>query len=56
MERLPGYSTDYIWNMDESGLFFKVLPYTGLGKKNLKSVKALRNQKNNLLWHFCVIK
>ena len=40
MERLPeiiqGYSADGIWNMDESGLFFKALPDTGLAKKTKK--------------------
>ena len=47
MERLPeiiqGYSADDIWNMDESD--------TGFAKK-LKSVKTVRNQKNDSLWHF----
>ena len=55
MERLPeimqGFSADDIWNMDESGLFFKARPDTGLPKK-LKSVKAVRNQKSHLLLHF----
>ena len=55
MERLPeivqGCSADDTWNMDESGLFFKALPDTGLAKK-LKSVKAVRNQKSEVLWHF----
>ena len=37
--------------MDESGLFFKALPDTGLAKK-LRSIKAVRNQKSDLLWHF----
>ena len=40
MEGLPeiiqGYSADDIWNVDESGLFFKALPDAGLAKKNLK--------------------
>ena len=49
MESLPeifqGYSADDIWNMDESGLFFKALPDTGLGNK-LKSVKA--NERNTV--------
>ena len=38
--------------LDESGLFFKALPDTGLAKKNPKSVKAVRNQKSDLLRHF----
>ena len=37
MEQLPeiiqGYSADDIWNMDESGLFFKAPPDTGLAKR-----------------------
>ena len=32
IERLP--DADDIWNMDESGIFFKALPDTGLRKKN----------------------
>ena len=56
MEQLPdtiqGYAAHDIWNMDESGLFSKALPDTGLAKKTLKSVKAVRNQKNDLLWYF----
>ena len=38
MERLPeifqSYFADDIWNMDESGVFFKALPDIGLAKKN----------------------
>ena len=37
IEQLPkiiqAYSADNIWNMDESGLFFKALPDTGLARK-----------------------
>ena len=50
IEIIQDYSADDIWNMDESGLLFKALPDTGLAKK-LKSVKAVRNQKSDLLWH-----
>ena len=54
MERLPeiiqSYSADYIWNMDESGLFIKA--DTGFAKKPLKSEKAVRNQMSDILWHF----
>lgn len=36
-ERLPevvaGYSRDDIWNMDETGLFWRVLPDRGVGTK-----------------------
>ena len=37
--------------MVESGLSFNALPDTGLAKKT-KSVKTVRNQKSDLLWHF----
>ena len=51
MERLPeiiqSYSADYIWNMDESGLFIKA--DTGFAKKPLKSEKAVRNQMSDIL-------
>ena len=32
-ETIQGYSADDIWNIDESGLFFKALPDTGLAKR-----------------------
>ena len=51
LEIMQGFSADDIWNMDESGLFSKARPDTGLPKK-LKSVKAVRNQKSDLLLHF----
>ena len=51
MERLPkiiqGYSADDIWNMDESGRFFKALPDTGLAKKTKKR-KAGKKSKARL--------
>ena len=50
-EIIQGYSADDILNMDKSGLFFKALSDTGLAKK-LKSVKAVRNQKSDFLYHF----
>ena len=50
MERLPeiiqGYSADNIWNMDESGLFFKALPDVGLAKKNKKCKKSKGGKKS----------
>ena len=56
MDRLPeiiqGYSADDIWNMNESGLFFKALPDTGLTKKI--SVKVVKNQKSDF-GVFCVL-
>ena len=40
MEQLPeviqGFPADNIWNMDESGLFFKALPGTELAYKTKK--------------------
>ena len=55
MERLPeiiqGYSADDIWNMDESGLFFKAFPNTGSAKKT-KKCKDGKKSKSDLLWHF----
>ena len=55
MKRLPqiiqGYSADNIWNMDKLGLFLKLSRYW-FTKENPKSVKVVRNQKSNLLWHF----
>ena len=37
IERIPelgrGYKLEYIWNMDELGLFFKLLPNKGLIEK-----------------------
>ena len=39
--------------MDESGLFYKALPDTGLAKR-LKSVKTVKNQKNDY-GIFCVL-
>ena len=51
IERLPeiiqGYSADDIWNMDESGLFFKALPDTGLAKK-IKKYKSSKKSKERL--------
>ena len=32
-ETIQGYSADDIWNIDESGLFLKALPDTGLAKR-----------------------
>ena len=56
MDQLPeiiqGYSADDIWNMNESGLFFKALPDTGLTKKI--SVKVVKNQKSDF-GVFCVL-
>ena len=56
MERLPeiiqGYSADDIWNMEESGLFLKDLPYTGLVKK--KKRKGGKKSKERLTVAFFV--
>ena len=36
-ELTEGYSSENIWNMDESGCFFKALPDAGLGQKGKKA-------------------
>ena len=36
-ELKEGYSSENIWNMDESGCFFKALPDAGLVQKRKKS-------------------
>ena len=41
------YSADDIWNMDESGVFFKALPDTGLAKK-IKKCKGSKKSKEQL--------
>ena len=57
MERLPeiiqGYSADDIRNMNESGLFFKALPDTGLAKKP-KKYKGGKKSKERLTAAFFV--
>ena len=49
MERLPeiiqGYTADDVWNMDESGLFFKTSPDIGLPKKK-KKLKGGKKSKD----------
>ena len=57
MERLPeimqGFSADDIWNMDESGLFFKARADTGLPKKT-KKCKGGKKSKERLTVAFFV--
>ena len=49
MERLPeiilGYAADDIWNMGESGLFLKALPYSGLAAKRKKAKGGKRSKE-----------
>ena len=51
-ELTEGYSSENIWNVDESGCFFKALPDAGLVQKG-KKAKAVRNQNNALQLLFC---
>ena len=57
MERLPeiirSYSAHDICNMDESGLFFKAFPDTGLAKKT-KKCKGGKKSKERLTVAFFV--
>ena len=57
MERLPeiiqDYSADDIWNMDESRLFFKALPDSGL-EKSPKKCKGGKKSKERLTVAFFV--
>ena len=58
MERIPelvrGYKLEDIWNMDEFGLFFKLLPDKGLIKK-AKSKKSVKKVKVQLTTAFFVM-
>ena len=59
MERLPEiiqvYSADDIWNMDESGPFFKALQDTGFAKKP-KKCKGGKKSKSQLQCHFSYLR
>ena len=56
-ERLPeilaGYNPSEIWNMDETGCFWKTLPTTGLAQKS-KSCKGRKNSKQRVTLAFFV--
>ena len=56
-ERLPeilaGYNPREIWNMDETGCFWKTLPTTGLAQKS-KSCKGGKNSKQRVTLAFFV--
>ena len=52
-EIIQGYSADDIWNMDESGLFFKALLDTVLAKKT-KKCKGSKKSKERLTVAFSV--
>ena len=54
IELTEGYSLENIWNMDESGCFFKALPDAGLVQKGKKQ-KAVRNQNNALQLLFLLV-
>ena len=57
MERLPeiveGYRKDDIWNMDETGVFWKALPNRGFGQKG-KECKGGKNSKQRITVAFFV--
>ena len=44
-ELCKGYDLRGIWNMDESGCFFKALPNKGLAKKGKKSKGGKRSKQ-----------
>ena len=51
-----GYSrADYIWNIEESGLFFKALPDTGLANKPEKFKGELEKVKLRDVFENCLI-
>ncbi|XP_057305270.1 tigger transposable element-derived protein 6-like [Hydractinia symbiolongicarpus] len=52
-ELIEGYSLDNIWNMDESGCFFKALPDKGLVSKG-KQAKSGKKSKQRLTVAFFV--
>lgn len=53
-ERLPeivqGYEKDNIWNMDETGIFWRALPDHGFGQKSV-SCKDGKKSKQLLLFY-----
>ena len=53
LERLPehvdGYQKENIWNMDETGVFWKALPDRGLGGE-AKIAKVAKRVNNGLPW------
>ena len=56
-ERLPeivqGYSNEDIWNLDESGVFWKALPDKGFGQK-VKECKGGKKSKQRFTIAFIV--
>ena len=52
-ELTEGYSSENIWNMDESGCFFKALPDAGLVQKEEKA-KGSKKSKQRLTIAFFV--
>ena len=54
-ERLPkivqGYEKEDIWNMDETGVFWRALPDGGFGQKS-SSCKGGKNVSNESQLHF----
>ena len=56
MKQLPeviqGFSADNIWNMDESGLFFKALPGTELANKTKKCKSGKKSKERRSVAFF----
>jgi hypothetical protein len=52
-EILAGYNPSEIWNMDETGCFWKTLPITGLAQKS-KSCEGGKNNKQRVTLAFFV--
>ena len=56
MEQLPeviqGFPADNIWNMDESGLFFKALPGTELAYKTKKCKSGKKSKERRSVAFF----
>ena len=50
-ELIEGYSLENIWNMDESGCFFKALPVKGLVEKE-KQVKGGKKIETTIICRF----
>ena len=55
-ERLPeileGYGAEDVWNMDESGIFWKALPDYGFGRKG----SQCKGGKKQAACHCCVVR
>ena len=48
-----GYSLENIWNMDESGCFFKALPDEGLVQKGKQATGGKKSKQRFTIVFFC---